>query len=362
MAGQDTIYVCEGEFSDPRYEKKCQMPLILIRSGNKLFGFGFDEVGVFLIKNGNVESNLISFTKVHQKHEVKYRGEVDSLTPFTAHGTWELDSAPRTDTCRWSITSIEPDTVCELSERPNPNVDDAISKMQALSVDDDFAKRPKEARQRENPTSSPSASSQTSQGFVDTKRRRTRQDPSHHPQTKSRAGIGKVDHGGAYGDITRFSMRGVVEADHIPPVASVKGTDYDIVKTKLPAVTVEFKDHRKTGSIIGTTGSGTFAKRLRESIQRYLLRHDFVSAVKLNILSMYGTSGLIPKYYNGFSEMVMYMNKCQQQMGRGLFLADRDVSPLKKWLGEMRDLINSSEDFCTTICQMTAELLRKESQ
>ncbi|XP_077988328.1 uncharacterized protein LOC144442829 [Glandiceps talaboti] len=226
--------------------------------------------------------------------------------PLTASGTWTMTRSGHITTGTWTIKSIEPDQseaarIALLLEQSGLHHIYGVIPFELLD-----------------------------KTFV-----------SLVGRTDDLGGSGEVNHGGAYGVISRkYSKRQEVEADHVPACSSTTATTYDIGRDLLPAVSVEYYFHRYLGGLFGTTGSGYLPKALREAIRRFLEKREFFTAEQFNIITMYGYWGKIPTYFNGLVELLRYAQTCRQRNGSE-FMTDGEVSRLITWLGEMRDLTTS---------------------
>lgn len=85
-------------FDDPRYSKRYDMSMTLFFHKTEFCGFGKDGIGLFVVKNGvlNTHNKNISFLKSYHTHTVKYTGILQSRkTPLKAEGKWHLSNSPR---------------------------------------------------------------------------------------------------------------------------------------------------------------------------------------------------------------------------------------------------------------------------
>lgn len=100
----------------------------------------------------------------------------------------------------------------------------------------------------------------------------------HNPQ-----GMGRVDIGGSYNLGKKHVEKNLVESHHFPPKSVYKGTYYSgITIGKMPAVTMDYDDHRVTA----TVGGSKSAIKTRAKQHNLLKKRKFAEAMAMDIDDM----------------------------------------------------------------------------
>lgn len=99
----------------------------------------------------------------------------------------------------------------------------------------------------------------------------------HNPK-----GCGWVSEGGPHGRTKRFSEQGVVESNHFPAASSYAGTKYTVSRNRMPAVTMDYADHR----IARSTGSSSAAQKWRHKQNKFMNKGQFDKAMEMDIKDM----------------------------------------------------------------------------
>ncbi|MBP0018799.1 MAG: pre-peptidase C-terminal domain-containing protein [Cyanobacteria bacterium SBLK] len=143
----------------------------------------------------------------------------------------------------------------------------------------------------------------------------------HNPK-----GCGWVSEGGKHGRTKKFSEKLLVESNHFPAADSYKGTKYKVSRDRMPAVTMDYADHR----IARSTGSSNAAKKWRQKQNQLMKKGQYDKAMEMDIKDMknitLNATGNSTYLKNGMTDAIKYA----QSLG---FLTNTEATRLIKLAG-----------------------------
>ncbi|MBP0018798.1 MAG: VCBS repeat-containing protein [Cyanobacteria bacterium SBLK] len=123
----------------------------------------------------------------------------------------------------------------------------------------------------------------------------------HNPK-----GCGWVSEGGKHGRTKQFSEKLIVESNHFPAADSYKGTPYKVSRDRMPAVTMDYDDHR----IARSTGSSNAAKKWRQKQNQFMKNGQYDKAMGMDIRDMknitLSSTGNSTHLKNGMTDAIKY--------------------------------------------------------